>query len=98
MVIQHAQNSTGARRVSFFRPVARGRRWHVATVLDDGTFYYGLACPETLGWSRVSFEQRRPDPLRLAGSAAGDWPVPSRSRIAFLSRRAGAGRWSRGGG
>src|SRR6476469_480288 len=60
MVIQPAQNSTGARRVSFFRPVTRGRRWHVATVLDDGTFYYGLACPETLGWSRVSFEQRRP--------------------------------------
>jgi hypothetical protein len=50
MVVQHAQNETGARRVSFFRPVTRGRRWHVATVLGDGTFYYGLACPETLGW------------------------------------------------
>jgi GAF domain-containing protein len=60
MVVQHAQESTGARRVSFFRPVTRGRRWHVATVLGDGTFYYGLACPETLGWSRMSFEQRRP--------------------------------------
>ena len=33
MVVQHAQNSTGARRVSFFRPVVRGRRWHVATML-----------------------------------------------------------------
>jgi GAF domain-containing protein len=60
MVVQHAQNATGARRVSFFRPVTRGRRWHVATVLGDGTFYYGLACPETLSWSRLSFEQRRP--------------------------------------
>ena len=60
MVVQHAQNATGARRVSFFRPVSRGRRWHVATVLQDGSFYYGLACPEALGWSRMSFEQRRP--------------------------------------
>lgn len=60
MVVQHAQQTTGARRVSFFRPVNRGRRWHVATVLGDGTFYYGLASPETLGWSRLSFEQRRP--------------------------------------
>jgi hypothetical protein len=60
MVVQHAQQATGARRVSFFRPVSRGRRWHVATVLGDGTFYYGLASPETLNWSRVSFEQRRP--------------------------------------
>jgi hypothetical protein len=60
MVVQHAQQTTGARRVSFFRPVSRGRRWHVATVLGDGTFYYGLASPETLGWSRMSFDQRRP--------------------------------------
>lgn len=60
MVVQHAQEATGARRVSFFRPVARGRRWHVATVLGDGTFYYGLASPETLNWARMSFEQRRP--------------------------------------
>jgi GAF domain-containing protein len=60
MVVQHAQEATGARRVSFFRPVTRGRRWHVATVLGDGTFYYGLASPETLGWPRLSFEQRRP--------------------------------------
>jgi GAF domain-containing protein len=60
MVVQHAQQSTGARRVSLFRPVSRGRRWHVATVLGDGTFYYGLASPETLSWSRHSFEQRRP--------------------------------------
>ncbi|MDQ2682328.1 MAG: GAF domain-containing protein [Chloroflexota bacterium] len=59
MVVQHARETTGARRVSLFRPVNRGRRWHVATVLGDGTFYYGLAAPETLGWSRLSFEQRR---------------------------------------
>jgi hypothetical protein len=60
MVIQHAQAATGARRVSFFRPVTRGRRWHVATVLEDGAFYYGLSCPDTMGWSRISYEQRRP--------------------------------------
>lgn len=59
MVVQHGQQATRARHVAFMRPVTRGRRWHVATVLDDGTFYYGLASPETLGWPRLAFEQRR---------------------------------------
>jgi hypothetical protein len=59
MVVQHGQQATKARHVSFMRPVSRGRRWHVATVLEDGTFYYGLASPETLGWPRIAFEQRR---------------------------------------
>lgn len=59
MVVQHGQQATKARHVSFMRPVSRGRRWHVATVLSDGTFYYGLASPETLGWPRLAFEQRR---------------------------------------
>ena len=59
MIVQHAQSTTGARRVSFYRPVSRGRRWHVATMLADGSFYYGLASQETLGWSRLAFEQRR---------------------------------------
>jgi hypothetical protein len=59
MVIQHAQNSTGARRVTFFRPVVRGRRWHVATMLADGSFYYGMASPESLGWSRMAFDGGR---------------------------------------
>jgi hypothetical protein len=60
MVVQHARESTGARRVSIFRPVARGRRWHVATMLQDGSFYYGLAAPETLQWPRQTFDQKRP--------------------------------------
>lgn len=59
MVVQHGQQATKARHVSFMRPVSRGRRWHIATVLEDGTFYYGLASPETLGWPRLAFEQRR---------------------------------------
>ena len=59
MVVQHSQQATKARHVSFMRPVNRGRRWHVATVLSDGTFYYGLSSPETLGWPRLAFEQRR---------------------------------------
>ena len=60
MVVQHARESTGARRVSFFRPVQRGRRWHVATLLQDGSFYYGLAAPDTLQWPRQAFDQKRP--------------------------------------
>ena len=29
-VLQHAQDATKARRVTFYRPIVRGRRWHVA--------------------------------------------------------------------
>jgi GAF domain len=60
MVVQHARETTGARRVSLFRPVSRGRRWHVATMLNDGSFYYGLAAPDTLQWPRQAFDQKRP--------------------------------------
>lgn len=74
-VLQHAQDSTKARRVTFYRPIARGRRWHVATLLPDGGSFYGLVAPETLGWPRRISEERRrrlverdddPDGARLA--------------------------------
>jgi GAF domain-containing protein len=59
MVVQLAQQSTGARRVSFFRPVVRGQRWHVATMFADGSYYYGMASPDALGWSRKAFDDGR---------------------------------------
>lgn len=74
MVVQHAQEATGARRVTFYRPVTRGRRWHVATLLGDGSFYYGLASPEALGWPRLSFDQRRPILLDTGSHAPQSGP------------------------
>lgn len=91
MVVQHAQEATGARRVTFFRPVTRGRRWHVATMLGDGSFYYGLASPESLGWSRQSFEQRRPilfdndSHAPLSGPALSDIGLRSYLGVPVLS-------------
>jgi len=58
-VLQHAQDATKARRVTFYRPIVRGRRWHVATLLPDGGFFYGLVAPESLGWPRVTAEEKR---------------------------------------
>ena len=58
-VLQHAQDATKARRVTFYRPIVRGRRWHRATLLPDGGFFYGLAAPESLGWPRLTADERR---------------------------------------
>jgi hypothetical protein len=57
-VLQHAQDATKARRVTFYRPIVRGRRWHVATLLPDGGFFYGLVAPESLGWPRQTGDDR----------------------------------------
>ncbi|MCC6791835.1 MAG: GAF domain-containing protein [Thermomicrobiales bacterium] len=69
MLVQHALETTGARRVSLLRPVPRGRRWHVSTVLDDGCCSYGLVAPETLVLSRAASDRRKPVML------GGDYPV-----------------------
>ncbi len=58
-VLQHAQDATKARRVTFYRPIVRGRRWHVATLLPDGGFFYGLVAPESLGWPRQTADDKR---------------------------------------
>lgn len=70
-IVQHTQRSTGARRVTFYRPVTRGKRWHVATMLADGSFYYGLASRDTMGWSRAVLEKKLPVMLE-----ADDVPPP----------------------
>lgn len=61
MIIQHAQQSTKAKRVSLYRPVVRGHRWHVATILSDGAFAYTSAALETLNWPKrtVGSKQRQ---------------------------------------
>jgi hypothetical protein len=60
MLVQHALDTTHARRVSLFRPISRGRRWHVVTAFDDGTFHYGLVPPDNLALPMAAYVQRRP--------------------------------------
>lgn len=78
-VLQHAQDATKARRVTFYRPIDRGRRWHVATLLPDRGFFYGLVTPESLGWPRQTAEEKR----RLL-VARGDEPEGDRLRALGL--------------
>jgi hypothetical protein len=59
-LVQHALDTTHARRVSLFRPTARGRRWNVVTALDDGSFHYGLVSPDSLGLPMAAYIQRSP--------------------------------------
>src|SRR5690349_17952042 len=59
MLLQHAMQTTGARRVTLFRPVPKGQRWHAATVLEDGGFYYGLIAPDSLVLPMSAYHQKR---------------------------------------
>jgi hypothetical protein len=79
MLVQHALESTGARRVTLLRPVPRGRRWHVATVLNDGCFYYGLVAPETLVLPLAACERKTP--VMLGGDVPFDPALPRPSEL-----------------
>lgn len=81
MLVQHALETTGARRVTLLRPVPRGRRWHVATVLVDGGFYYGLVAPETLVLSRAAVEKRKA--VLMSSDHPHDPALPSLSELGF---------------
>jgi hypothetical protein len=83
MLVQHALETTGARRVSLLRPVPRGRRWHVSTVLDDGGFYYGLVAPETLVLSRAAGTRMKP--IMLGGDYPDDPRLPRLSELGLRS-------------
>jgi hypothetical protein len=83
MLVQHALESTGARRVTLYRPVPRGRRWHISTVLDDGCFYYGLVTPETLTLSRAAGDRRRP--VMLSSDLPVDPGLPPLSELGLKS-------------
>jgi hypothetical protein len=60
MLVQHALDATHARRVSLIRPIPRGRRWHIVTAFDDGSFHYGLVASESLALPMIAFNGRRP--------------------------------------
>jgi GAF domain-containing protein len=83
MLVQHALETTGARRVTLLRPVPRGRRWHISTVLDDGCFYYGLVAPETLVLPRAACDTLRP--VMLGADYPVDPALPQLSELGLKS-------------
>jgi len=60
MVLQHTIESTNARRATFFRPIARAKRWQTVTVLEDGGFHYGLIAPESVPLAMLAVGDREP--------------------------------------
>lgn len=83
MLVQQALETTGARRVTLIRPVPRGRRWHIATVIDDGCFYYGLVAPESLVLSRHAYSRSRP--TMLSSDTPTDPSLPALSELGYDS-------------
>jgi hypothetical protein len=64
MLVQHALDATHARRVSLIRPIPRGRRWHIVTAYEDGSFHYGLVASEGLALPMVAYNAQRPIVIR----------------------------------
>jgi len=73
MLVQYALETTGARRVTLFRPIPRSKRWHTVTVLADGGFHYGLIAPDSLVMPMTVFTERR---VVLLGGANRSSPPP----------------------
>jgi len=80
MVIQHVLETTGARRVTLFRPLPKGQRWYSVTLFDDGGYFYGPIDPEALLLPMMVYNQKSalllgpghtpPDMTHLAGDLA----------------------------
>src|SRR5215212_5779995 len=73
-LIHQVLQETGARRVTIFRPIARGQRWHAATALADGGLYFGLVPPESVVLPMIAFSQRRP--FIWSGTVQHEIPPP----------------------
>jgi GAF domain-containing protein len=58
-MIQQIMEETGARRVTLYRPIPKGQRWHTATAIVDGGHYYGLVAPEAAVLPMIAYAQRR---------------------------------------
>jgi hypothetical protein len=58
-LIRQVLQDTNARRVTIFRPITRGQRWHAATALADGSLYFSLVPPESVVLPMAIFTQRR---------------------------------------
>jgi hypothetical protein len=57
--------------------VPKGQRWHAATVLDDGGYYYGLIAPDSLILPMSAYQQKRPVILSVDRPHEPSVPRPS---------------------
>jgi hypothetical protein len=72
-MIHQIMEETGARRVTLYRPIPKGQRWHAATALGDGSRYYGLVAPEAVVLPMIAFTQRR----SIVWSPTSNHEIPS---------------------
>ncbi|MFL5762083.1 MAG: GAF domain-containing protein [Thermomicrobiales bacterium] len=82
-LIHQVLQETGARRVTIFRPIARGQRWHAATALADGGLYFGLVPPESVVLPMIAFSQRRP--VIWSGTVQHEIPPPRPDEFGYRS-------------
>lgn len=83
MVVRHVRETTGARRVTILRPIPRGKRWHVSTVVEDGCFYYGLIAQESLVLPMAAY--RRKGRVLLSEDRDRDPDLPDLSELGVRS-------------
>ena len=83
MLVQHAQEVTGARRATLFRPVSRSQWWHTVSVLGDGGFYDGLVASDSLVLPMVAYHDRRP--VALGPARPYTIPAPRVDKLGFRS-------------
>jgi len=82
-IIHQIVEETGARRVTLYRPIPKGQRWHSATALVDGGRYYGLVAPETVVLPMIAFSQRRP--IVWSPTSTHDIPSPRPDEFGYDS-------------
>jgi hypothetical protein len=82
-LIQQVLQETSARRVTIFRPIARGQRWHAATALADGGLYFSLVPPESVVLPMAVFTQRRS--LVWNGVSRHEIPQPRPDEFGYRS-------------
>jgi hypothetical protein len=83
MLLQLAMERTGARRVTLFRPVPKGQRWHAATVLEGGGFYYGLIAPDSLVLPMAAYLHKQT--LILSSDRPHEPSLPRPADLGFTS-------------
>lgn len=83
MLLQLAMDRTGARRVTLFRPVPKGQRWHAATVLEGGGFYYGLIAPDSLVLPMSAYLRKQT--LILSSDRPHEPSLPRPAELGFTS-------------
>lgn len=83
MMIQHAREITGARRVTLVRPIPRSNRWYTVSLVENGGFYHGLVAPDNLVLPMIVVDQKTP--LLLGPNRPHHIPAPRVEDLGFHS-------------